>query len=331
VELVAPDGSLYKSQLGGVARISLRVPDDVVRSRLLSYYGPAALLLLAAIWLVLLLVAWSMLYWPMRCSLADPTLGCKNDYPSYLDVAYYSGVTLFTIGFGDFVGHSAGVRFISLAEAASGLATLSLFIGFLPALYAGYSRREERLISLDDGSGTRLAPAHLIAATFQPTGDVEALFAFFAGWQMWMSSVLETHVAYPMLTLFRSRRHMQQHWLNGIAVVSEAAALVCAVVEDGEFRDCHTFLVTTIRALREIRHRLGVREVQPTPLTRREFGFAYQTLATLGLPLRSEASAWREIQRYWPQHKSEVEALADYLLLPPGFASAVTEPIGRFA
>jgi hypothetical protein len=74
----------------------------------------------------------------------------------WVSLAYFSGTSLRTPAFGLLNGE--GVRFLSLAETLSGLGTIALLISHLPALYGAYSRREARLLTLDDPMGGRPTP-----------------------------------------------------------------------------------------------------------------------------------------------------------------------------
>lgn len=48
------------------------------------------------------------------------------------------------------------LRMAALAEAGTGVVTMALAISYLPALYASSGRRESRLLTLDDPSGERI-------------------------------------------------------------------------------------------------------------------------------------------------------------------------------
>jgi hypothetical protein len=48
---------------------------------------------------------------------------------------YMSGVTFFTLGYGDVTPHTAASRFLAGVEAGTGLGLLAVVIGYLPVLY----------------------------------------------------------------------------------------------------------------------------------------------------------------------------------------------------
>jgi len=116
-----------------------------------------------------------------------------------------------------------------LVEAFMGLVTMALVIGYLPTLYGAYARRELQLLTLDDLSDEPTTPVTFIEATYANGGAQVA--AAFADWERWCDEVYDTHTAYPMLAMFRSRQP-GQHWLTGLAVVMDAAALALAMFDN---------------------------------------------------------------------------------------------------
>lgn len=91
-----------------------------------------------------------------------------------------------------------GVALVLLAFAD--LVNTALVIGYLPSLYGAYSAREQKLMTLDDGSDDRITPTNLVMAR-APDADTDRLNARFAEWENWVTSVLETHTTLPLLQL----------------------------------------------------------------------------------------------------------------------------------
>jgi hypothetical protein len=108
-------------------------------------------------------------------------------------------------------------------------------ISYLPALYGAYSRREARLLTLDDPTGSRITPVRIIEMN-APGGDVEMLYRSLGEWQLWTADVLESHVSYPMLALFRSQ-HEGQSWVTALGVLTDAATLTSACVDGARERE----------------------------------------------------------------------------------------------
>src|ERR1043165_1298976 len=79
-----------------VASIARRAPQSKKRDRYLSYYGPLSLILLLTVWAVGLILAFAVLHWDAHSRLQTPEN--YTDFDTYL---YMSGVTFFTLGYGD--------------------------------------------------------------------------------------------------------------------------------------------------------------------------------------------------------------------------------------
>ena len=232
-------------------------------------------------------------------------------------IVYYSGTCLLTLGFGDIVPETTPMRLAAVAEAATGLGTIALAISYLPVLYAAYQRRESQLLTLDDPSGERIQPTALIRL-WAPGGDTERLYRLFGEWENWTADILESHVSYPMLALFRSQ-HRGQSWVTALGVVLDAAVVTCAAVPGAELREPYFMYRRGRRALHEIGSRLPHTGEAQAPLERHQFDVAYQRLAEAGLPLREPDDAWDRLIEYRSTYGISLQALIDYLLAPAGF------------
>jgi hypothetical protein len=61
-------------------------------------------------------------------------------------------------------------------------------------------------------------------------GEPRRLEATFDEWRNWAASVLESHLAYPILFYFRSS-HDNEAWINSFGAVMDAATLVLSVTQ----------------------------------------------------------------------------------------------------
>lgn len=78
---------------------------------LLSVYAPLTLLVLLGMWLVGLLVGWSLVYRTGE----GQTEGTRG----YGSLLYFSGTCMLTLGFGDILAQSTALRLAALAEAGT--------------------------------------------------------------------------------------------------------------------------------------------------------------------------------------------------------------------
>jgi hypothetical protein len=232
-------------------------------------------------------------------------------------LVYYAGTSLLTPSFGTV--HATLPRILTLVEVVTGLGTIALLISYLPTLYGAYSRREARLLTLDDPAGGRITPVRVVAV-HAGDGDVDLLYRFFADWEMWTAEVLESHVSYPMLAVFRSQ-HIGQSWVTALGVVTDAATLVTACVAGAENREPYLLHRRGRRAVVTIADRLHIKEQEAGPswLTYDNFEIAWNGLNELGLPLRDREEAWLRLQDLRRPYGARLQQLIDYLLAPHGF------------
>jgi hypothetical protein len=276
----------------------------------LNVYPALSLLGLLVLWLAGLMVGWSLVYWGL-----DQRLGGTRDFGT---LVYYAGTSLVTPLFGS--AHGNALRTLTLLETMTGVVTIALMISYLPALYGAYSRREARLLTLDDPMGGRITPMRVVVLN-APGGDVEMLYRSFGEWEMWTADVLESHVSYPMLALFRSQQ-LGQSWVTALGLVTDAATLASACVEGAQSREPYFLYRRGRRAILEISARLHI----PRPpsdgavswLNEANFDLAWNGLVEAGLPLRDKAAAWADLQ-VRGSYGDQLERLIDFLVAPRGF------------
>jgi hypothetical protein len=302
-----PTRLFYAGTWRATRAFAARAPDRLGEF-VLNVYPALSLLALLVLWLAGLMIGWSLVYWG-----ADAYVAGARDWGG---LVYYAGASLVTPLFGS--AHGAVVRMITLVETLTGVATIALVISYLPALYGAYSRRESQLLTLDDPRGGRVMPVRVIAVN-APGGDLETLYRAFAEWEHWIADVLESHVSYPMLALFRSQ-HQGQSWVTALGVVTDAGTLASACIEGAQNREPYFVYRRGRRAVLEISSRLHVpSKVQPTWLNEANFETAWKMLGELGVPLREKASAWADLQELRATYGVELENLIDFLVAPRGF------------
>ena len=297
----------YTSTWRGARTLASRLPFDAGET-VLGTYPALSLLGLLVLWLAGLMLGWALLYWGIEFRIAGTT-----DFGTTI---YYSGTALLTPAFG--TAHGAAQRTLTLVETLTGLGTIALLISYLPALYGAYSKREARLLTLDDPLGSRITPVRVIAVN-SGDGQLDLLYRFFAEWEMWTAEVLESHVSYPMLALFRSQ-HRGQSWITALGLVTDAATLTCACIKGAEQREPYFAYRRGRRAVMEIADRLHVPTTEPEDwLTLANFDIAWDTLLGLGLPLKEKSEAWEHLQLQRTTYGNRLQELMDFLVAPRGF------------
>ena len=171
------------------------------RGEFLGIFGPLALLSFVALWAWALVIGFALLYW----GAGVPLVGANAD-GSFGAALYLSGITFFTVGFGDVVPGNAVGRTIAVVEGSTGFGFLAIIISYLPTIFAASARREAAITRLDARAGSPPTAAGFLGRLGP---DARALDANLRDWEEWSAELLENHLSYPILTFFRSQHERQ--------------------------------------------------------------------------------------------------------------------------
>jgi hypothetical protein len=284
-----------------------------LREGFLAVYGPLSLLGLLVTWVVLLVAGWAAVWWGLRSGVTG--------IDGYLDAVYFAGVGFFTIGFGDLVPTGGLARLLVLVEAFMGLVTMALVIGYLPTLYGAYSRREIQLLTLDDMSDEATTPIGFLEACYA-AGGAQAVADAFTEWERWCDDVFDSHTAYPMLAMWRSRQP-GQHWLTALGVVLDAATICLAAIDSPRVGPAARLWRRASRTLQHLRGMPSalLRQVDTEEVATEEAPFreAYERLRRLEAPLHPYERAWAEFRRLRQAYAPGLHMATRFLLVPLEF------------
>jgi len=169
------------------------------RHRLLNMVGPLLLPLLIAVYIVLLIVAFALVYYPHIPG--GFTFSVGHPEPGWVDAVYFSGVALTTVGYGDVVPRAAGLRFLALFESASGLVVISLAITYMLTVYAALERKRAVAVSLYHQAGQGADVAGFIAHHFVE-GRFYGLRDALRTVMRDLHGLLESHIDHPVIHYF---------------------------------------------------------------------------------------------------------------------------------
>lgn len=205
------------------AALARWVRSEKRRNTLLSLFGPLSILVLIAVWAVALIMGFAFLHWAIGTPLGEQvgTVGLGT-------YAYFSGVTFFTLGYGDVTPVDSPGRFLAVVETGIGFGFLALVISYLPVLYQAFSRREIAISLLDARAGSPPTAGTLLGRLAR-FSDLERLDQFLGEWERWAAEVLESHISFPVLSFYRSQ-HDNQSWLAALTAILDTSALVVAAV-----------------------------------------------------------------------------------------------------
>jgi hypothetical protein len=298
------------------ALIAGRVHNRKRRDEYLALFGPLSLLMLLTLWAVGLIIGYALVQWsihsPLNVSAESVNLG------TYL---YLSGVTFFTLGYGDVTAMSAAGRAIEVMEAATGFGLLAVVIGYLPVLYQSFSRREVNISLLDARAGSPSSATELLRR-YGASGSLDEVDRLLHDWEHWSAELLESHLSYPVLCYFRSQ-HDNQSWLAALTTVLDTCALVMVGIDGVSVWQARLTFAIARHAVVDIAQifRTAPTSVNccATRLPPEELSRVREMLAANGTPLLDGEEAERRLLQLRLMYEPYVVALSDFLLmtLPP--------------
>ena len=181
--------------------IAKRIGTASRQQSFLGYFGPLSLIMLLAFWAASLIMGFALLQYGIG---GHEQLG--NEPITFGRIVYHSGETFFTLGYGDIVPTSTTARALSVFEAFMGFAFLGVVIGYLPVVYASFSRREIQISMLDARAGSPPTATELLVrlagSTENPAVDQIVLDEVLRDWERWAGELLESGISYPVLSFF---------------------------------------------------------------------------------------------------------------------------------
>jgi voltage-gated potassium channel Kch len=111
------------------------------RRSLLPLAGPVALVSVIAIWVVLLVVGFALVYYSWYpAEFRTSTAALPPESPHFAAVLYYSFETLVTLGYGDLVPQATALRFTAAVEALIGFGLLTASVSAIVLIYPALAR-----------------------------------------------------------------------------------------------------------------------------------------------------------------------------------------------
>ena len=277
------------------------------RDRVLALYGPVGLLLLVAVWVTLVFLGYTLIYW-----------GMEGD--SFGQAFRISGSSLLTLGFLEPADLPAVV--VAFTEAALGLVLLAMLITYLPSIYAAFSRREALVASLEVRAGSPPTGVRLVRFFFV-MGQLDRLTDFWKGWEAWFVDVEETHTTFSTLPFFRSPQP-DHSWITAAGTVLDGASLMSAVVDVPRQAHAEFVVRAGYLALERICDFFAI-PYEPDPhypeqqisVSREEFDEALEYLASEGVPLKPDRErAWRDFAGWRVNYDTVLLELAAFVEAP---------------
>ncbi len=293
------------------AAASQRLQAGAFREHFLSLFGPLSLLLLICFWAGGLIVGFGLMHWATRA---------KQDFWPDLETSLYlSGTTFFTLGLGDVKPETWLGRIEIVAEAGLGFGFLASLIGYLPVIYAAFARREIMILRLDVRAGSPPSTGELLRQHGHH-GDANDLDELLLACEQWAAELLESHLSYPILAMYRSQ-HRDQSWLATLTVILDTCALLLVGVDGLDSRQAPVTFAMARRAIVDLAHlfgqrRPGFRITDPPDRLPATECTRLRRLLEGDAALRRGPEADEKLKRLRATYEPAAHALSAFLLMP---------------
>jgi hypothetical protein len=296
----------------GIAR---RIKTASRQQNFLGYFGPLSLILLLEFWAAGLILGFALLQYGIG---GHEQL---NQEPlTFGRIIYHSGETFFTLGYGDIVPTSGGARALSVIEAGMGFAFLGVVIGYIPVVYASFSRREIQISMLDARAGSPPSAAELLVRlagrSEDPGVDQKVLDEVLREWERWAGELLESQISYPVLSFFRSQ-HSNQSWVGALTTMLDVTSLVLTGIEGVQPGQAKLTFAMARHAAVDLAQVVNARYDPGAAerLTEAEMIALREALAAVGLRLRSDEYARDKLAKLRSMYEPYVHSTARNLML----------------
>jgi hypothetical protein len=279
---------------------------DEQREDFLGAFAPFMLVTLLITWIAALIFGYALMLFALREQIKPA--------PDFAGALYFAGTSLLTIGFGDLVPKGTAVRFLCIAAGASGLGAFAIITAFLFSIFGAYHQREAFVVMFTNRAGAPPSGVDLIE-THAQLDIVDSLVHTMRESQLWLAQVLETHLAYPILTYFRST-HDDISWIAVVGTILDASTLVLTTLDVPTKGEATIVNRLGRHFVNDFARYYRLPEANHVGIERDEFDRAYQKLHEAGIPLLARDSAWQNFATIRSTYASRLNFLARYWRIP---------------
>jgi len=270
-----------------------------------------SLIFLLVVWAGVMVVGFALIFYALGNPFNDAAQGS-----GFLSDLYVSGTTIFTLGLGDVTPRSGLAREIVILEAGTGLGFLAVVMGYFPALYGAFSRREVSISLLDARAGSPPTAAELMRRHSYP-GAASGLSVLLEEWERWSAELLESHISYPLLCYFRSQ-HNNQSWISALTAILDTCSLLIAGVQGHEARQAQLTFAMARHALVDLAQIFSLTPVTNAAdrLPRKRYEQLYNLLCQGGISVCRDGQSFERLREMRGLYEGYALALSDYLCMP---------------
>jgi hypothetical protein len=287
------------------------------RDQVMALYAPLSLVLLPGVWLVMVTLGYTAVYWGAGVQPLHESLRLSISSVMTLGFVQVSGLRLTAIVF---------------SEAAIGLVLVALLISYLPAMYGAFSRREALVSMLEVRAGAPPTAVEMLSR-FHRLKRMQLLSEMWVIWEGWFAELEETHTSLAALSFFRSPR-AHRSWITAAGAILDTAALAASTLDIPHDVQADICIRSGFVALRHIAdyfnipHDADPRPTDPISITRQEYDEVCAQLETAGIALKTDRDqAWRDFAGWRVNYDTALLALASLVMAPYAPWSSDRSPI----
>lgn len=251
------------------------------KDRILALHPVLAMFLLPLVWLSLLVVGYTGMYWALSRELT-------------LRAAFVlSGSSLMTLGFA--FQDEIPLIILAFTQAALSMMLIALLIGYLPTMYSAFTDREHMVSTLEVVAGSPPSGVEMIRRLHytQTLYNPDMLREFWIDWQGWFARIEEQHTTLAPMNFFRSHKP-DRHWVTAAGTVLDCASIIASSVDVPRARTGGLVIRAGFLSLRSIADYFDLHyDPDPAPgdpirIGRDEFEAALDALEQYGIPLHAD-------------------------------------------
>ncbi|MBL8153455.1 MAG: hypothetical protein JNM70_04660 [Anaerolineae bacterium] len=285
-----------------------RAKDYADRDRVLALFAPVALLSLPVVWLFLIDIGYTLMFW---------AIGVGTLY----DAFKASESSLFTLGFFFPLDTPVAVAMV-FTEAVIGLGMTALLISYLPTMYGSFQKRETLVTLLEVRADSPPSPITMIVRAYGIRG-LESLTELWEAWEVWFAEIDESHTSLAAINFFRSPQP-DRSWITAAGAVLDCASLMTSVVDVPRTPEAQLCIRAGFVALRHISDFFRIPyhadphfPDQPVSISREEFDEACAQLEAAGVPLVADRDqAWQDFAGWRVNYDTVLLSLSELLMAP---------------
>jgi len=286
---------------------AMRIADAERREDTLALFAPMLMVTLLLYWVASQILGYGLLFWALRAGLQpEPRIG---------GAIYFAGASLLTIGYGDITPIHWYTRVLALFAAGGGLATLAVVTTFLFQTFGAFQRREAFVVTISERTGAPPSGLEFVIRHLK-LGMMDDVGAILRESQQWIAEVMETHLAYPILTYFRSS-HDDESWVGTLGALLDASTLLVTTLDMDHRGQAEITLRIGTHLVRDFRGFFRLPAEDSAGVEYDEFVAAYDTLRALGATLRPLEDAWPAFSETRAKYAAPLDAMARWWRIPP--------------